>query len=1040
MTNRKKTAIIIVTCVFLLLGFFSILTIPFGENIIRSTIERRISSVLGAEIKIGSFETNLISRIRIGDISLSEKKTAGEDSILSLGHLSIEYRMWHLISRKPFVDQFLIEGLHITVVHDSSGFHLPIPRRKKQQNKSQKTLNSIFQLTQLNINNSSVTYNDNTIPLFVSAGNIRLNMKKDSESDFILQLSADEWKIKYHEKPVAVDNVILSGTVSPDELFIEYLDFSLPGLQWHLQSKVNIAESPLQINGTAEIRGNISPMAEILQMDLPGILFPLKGELETTLSFSGPIDNPEMSVLLGIENAEINKTIIDTISIDGTYRNKSLNVRDISLELLGGTVSGTGEIFADSLLTHAFSLEAHAVNFERIWELIYDDVSPYKGRINGFIETSGPLKKPRNIQADAGLSFENVILKNRPLENFNTDISFKDGFLDLTFTQSTTELDAGIKFVKDEIMGSFRFHTSKPEGLTGFANIFDLNGSLDVEGEISGTVKNPSLITNISGSGIRFHGFPLDSLNGKVIYENNTLSLDECAFSGIIESAEALAAPFKIPGLNGGLQYSGNLNGPLSNPECRIDLQITRPSYKTFILDSFNGTLHISDRKIIFNNALIEKDSLAVEIQGAYTIASSSGEVSLAFLKRTENGSLEADKPIVKEISTTDESSSGRMNLTFATADSGNVLFNAVGNDLNIERISQIYSDSLQISGLLDFEINFTGSLKYPSGSLGFYVEAPEINGVPLDSIDSHIRFDSDSFSIDRLEMYLNNQRTIADAEIELKRSQRGYPAVTGQSAIRGSAEGENISIQLLNLFKPPEMRLTGDSAYNLEFQGTIGQPKILGEVDITGAELQFKTDTPPIQNLSIHAVIRDSVLIIDPAEGTINGEHVTVNGTVATNDWERFRTEATVRVSDITVIESSGIVSADILDYEVTLSDFNLSAMQTMISDYENLNGNASAVLNLTGSLQEPELSGDLTISDVSFVSPLREVPVSRGYAFLRFDRNTVHIDSLSADVNTGTLLMFGTVVHNNGALSELDLNAKLHNIMIKRQKEYTI
>jgi len=1044
MSIIRKTGIVITLCIFMFLAVLYFFTIPYGENIIRSTIEKKIGESLGLQIRIGSFETNLLSRVQIGDVSLTEVSGTEKLPFASVDYVLAEYRLWRVLSLKPYIDQFTIDSLSVTVVRDSSGYKFPVSRGKKRQDKPQKPLDFGLQFAHLDLGNSSVTYDDYTVPLHVSAGDVTVNVREKNDREYMLRLDADAWEIVYREHPVSVDSLTISGTISPDEISIERLDLSLPGLQCYLQTTVDMADSPGRINGTAGIQGNIAPIAELFRDTIPGRIYPRKGKVETVIGFSGTIDDPDITLSMGIHDVEFKDTFLDNLTLEGNYRNRTLNLQRISLELLDGTVSGKGTVTTDSLLNHNFSLEVSAINFERIWKLVYHDVSPYRGSFNGSLETSGPLKTPHKLYAKTHLSFEEVTYQTQRLEDFKTDISYKDGIFDLEFRQSTTELRAGITLVKDEIQGNFQFHTTKPGGLTGFAKIFDLHGSLDAKGVLSGNLENPSIITDFNGHNIRFHGFPLDSLKGRVIYENKRVSLKECAFSGNVASVDSLTYPFHVPGLYGGVFYNGVLDGPLSDPDGQIELRFTRPTYKNFQFDRINAKFSITDRKIVCEYSRIEKDSLAVELHGNYTIPSSSGDAALVFSRLTEGSSqpeIKQRKDMMnKDMSASDELFFGKMNLEFAFADSGNILLNADGIDLNIGQIVHMYSDSLHITGILDFDLEFKGSLLYPAGNLRFVLNAPGVKGAAIDSVSCKLQIDPDKLTINMMEMYLNNQRTWARAEIELKRSSRGYPTITGQSHIGCSAEGKNITVQLLKLIIPPEMSFTGSSTYNLECQGTVRKPDIRGIFNIIDAELQVKPDTPSIQNMNIRVVLQDSVLIIDPAEGTINDVHIMLNGIAATNDWELFRTEVSVRVSDKTVLESAGIVSADTLDYQVTISDLDIATMQTMISNFKNLSGGANAMLRISGLFRDPAVEGYLTISDISFNPPLLEIPITHGYTALRFDRNTIHLDSLSANVNKGKLFAYGTVVHSKGALTELEIKAGIQNTNINRPKEFTL
>lgn len=520
-------------------------TIPYGENIIRSIVENKIGTSLGLQVHIGSFETNLLSRVQISDVSITQVSGNEKLPFVSVNYARVEYRLWRLLSLNPYIDHVVIDSLSVSVARDSSGYRLPVSRGKKKQNETQKPLDFGIQLALLDLRNSSVTYDDYTLPLHASAGNVTVNIREQNNSIYIFKLDASAWEIIYRAQPVSIDNLSISGVLSDDEISIDHFELASPDLRCSLQSTVDMSESPLHINGNARIQGNISSVVEIFHEKIPERVYPQKGSMETVIEFTGTIHDPHVTMSIVVNDVEFKDTSLDILTVEADYHNRILNLHKIYLELLDGTLSGKGTVAADSLLNHDLSLEVSEISFKSIWELVYKETSPYGGYINGSLETNGPLKIPHKLSSSAHLSFEKVTHQSQQFMDFETDIIYKDGLFDLVFKQSTTELRAGITLAGDEIQGNFQFHTTNPEVLTGFAKILELHGSIDIKGALSGNLQNPSITADVKCQNLRFHGFPLDSLNGVVIYENNRVLLKEVAFSGNLETVDSLTYPFR---------------------------------------------------------------------------------------------------------------------------------------------------------------------------------------------------------------------------------------------------------------------------------------------------------------------------------------------------------------------------------------------------------------------------------------------------------------------------------------------------------------
>ncbi len=1040
----KKIIFFLILFIVMVISVFYFFTIPYGENIIRGAIENKISKSLGLQVRIGSFETNLFSHIQLSDITIPQIFDTVKSPLMTVDYARVEFRLWHLISLKPYIDQVIIDSLSVNVARDSSGYRLPVFAGKKKKNKTRKPLNFGLKLGRLDLNNSSVAYDDYTLPLLISAGNVNVNVEEQKNLTYKFRLVADAWKTMYRAKSVSINSLYASGILSHDQITIEKLELAFPDLLFSLRSTLDMGKSPLQINGNAKIQGDIIPIIGMFGELIPQRFYPLKGSFDTNIGFEGTINDPNVTFSMGLKNIELIDTSLDNLCLEGDYRKQAINLQKIYLELLDGTMSGKGTVALDSLLYHDFSLEVSGISFEKIWELIYRETSPYSGYLNGFLETKGPLKIPKKLIATARLSFDNATYQSKKLESIKTKISYKDNVFSLDLKQNTTELSTGIKLLGEEIKGNFQFVTTNPGVLAGFAKIFDMRGSLYIEGAVSGKLENPSITANINFKDIRLHGFPIDYLNGGVIYENKRIFLKECKFSGSLASADSLTFPFHIPGLHSGLNYTGSLDGPVNNPVGQIDINLSRPTYNNIQFDSINTKITVADRNVVIEHSRIVKDSLEINIGGALTIPSIRGNANLVFTKRAidnpKNDVKQTEEVEKKGISDADEPFLGNMTFEFAFADSGNILLNARGKDMNVGQIGKIYSDSLNIDGILDFQLDFNGTPQNPFGSLQFVLNKPAFNGMTFDSVRSNLRIDSEKLVFEMLEVYINKQKTWAKAEIGLKRSSKGYPSITGQSYINCSAEGKNITVQLLKLIMPPEMNFSGSSTYKLDCRGIIRKPSIRGNFNIIDSELYVKHDSPPIQNINIHAVLQDSVITIDPAEGTISNLPVLVKGFVATSDWEKFRTEMTVLSSDQKVLEGAGTVSSDMLEYQVDISDFDVALLQTIVPDLKKLSGRMNAMMRISGHLKDPELAGYVKVSEVIFIPPLLDLPLTQGYAELHFDSNTVNLDSLSINMDKGKILAFGNAAHSKGSLTQLEINSKVQNIKINRPKDFSL
>ena len=123
----------LILLVILLLIFAST---PPGEGILRKIIQGQLSSATYQTVRIGKLETDILSRLRLEDISIPASDTA--DAGVEIGSVRINYSLAPLLSRKIRIDSLHVESVRLNMVKDSSGDYnfrlldsLTAPREEK---------------------------------------------------------------------------------------------------------------------------------------------------------------------------------------------------------------------------------------------------------------------------------------------------------------------------------------------------------------------------------------------------------------------------------------------------------------------------------------------------------------------------------------------------------------------------------------------------------------------------------------------------------------------------------------------------------------------------------------------------------------------------------------------------------------------------------------------------------------------------------------------------------------------------------------------
>ena len=103
------------------------LSLPPGEKFIKGIAEGKLSDLLGQEVRIGSLETNLFSRLQLHDLRIYRVQSTDTIPLLSLGGARIKYRLVDLLRRPLSIGSASLDDLFLSVSRDSSGaYNIPL--------------------------------------------------------------------------------------------------------------------------------------------------------------------------------------------------------------------------------------------------------------------------------------------------------------------------------------------------------------------------------------------------------------------------------------------------------------------------------------------------------------------------------------------------------------------------------------------------------------------------------------------------------------------------------------------------------------------------------------------------------------------------------------------------------------------------------------------------------------------------------------------------------------------------------------------------
>lgn len=1044
---KKIPALLVVITAGLMLSVilvFSLLTTGPGENFVRGVIEDRLNKTLNQQVAIGKLETNLVSRLQLEQVEVFQIAGKERTDFLKLRYAVINYRIWELLKRKLPIESITVDSLELSVLRDSSGsFNFPALAAGGDTAAGEAPFAVEVELGSFVLNAAKVSYQDRIIPLEGSLSDIGLALQQEAADHFRFRIQAGAGGLAYLGKPLSLDSLALEGSWEDRQLRLANISIRLPGIECAGAFSVDLKTAPLLLGGNLSLKGELAPAAQIFRDYLPPQFLPLKGQVAADLSLEGTLEDPGISFKVDLADLQAADLPIRVGLLEGQYRQKQIKLDQLRVELLDGSVSGQGLVILDSTLNHQLALSMSGISLTRLSRFISRQPSPYQGVIKGKIETAGSLRSPEQLQASARISLQQVKYQSRRFPDFNAGLFYQKNLLNLEIQQENSTIRAAIERKDEKLSGEFILEIFNLEPFVGFFNISELDGALSVRGNIAGTLEKPEIKASFSGKGINYQNLPLDSVWGGVTYRNQQLSLEQTAFSGVLDSVDSLSEPFHLTGLYGGLSYKGSISGGLDRLQGELIIQLFQPGYKDFRFEKGKLDVAFTHERAELKSLVLERDSLILELSGEYSIPSASGNLRTVFSRKLSvSDSLEArsdssGEPAEPERPICD---SGIISAEFDISSSTLWRIDLEGSGLKLQDVLILSPEPLPLGGNLHFSLEFEGSLESPSAGLYLSVDSLSYQQAFLDSLRGNFRLEDNRLHCENLEGFLLGNKTRATGEIELVKKAEGFYTISDNCIIRGGIEGRDIDLQLLSLFLDPEMQLSGYSTYRLEWEGALKRPHLKGELEIRDGMIKVKPETPPIQAVQASVLFEDSVFQFPNISGIIQEMPFRVKGKMTVRDWAEYHTQLNLDLVGVEVLSGNGTLYEDSLHLDLELKDFELSLLQAFAPELKKLSGTAVSTLRIDGPFSDPEVTGNLLVSNLSFQLPLLDAPFTNGLVKINLDKNVVKLDSLSLALNGGSISASGQLAHQERQLTQLNLELFIKDVKVERPKAYTL
>jgi translocation and assembly module TamB len=282
---------------------------------ILAKVEKSVQESTGARLEVRDFNLRL-SNLSLDVYNVVVHGTERDPSkpLMAVDHMQVGLTIDSLLNKKWHVRDIIVDHPVVRMAVNKAGENnLPKPEKKSPSSSNM----NVFDLAirELRLNNGEIYYNDQKTPLEADLHNFAVNANYDSaQKKYSGDLGYNTGKIVYGKYAPVEHNLQAKFGVTPQQFTLDKLDLAAGESRVGLNATVNDYSSPnMQASGGYEATLVTNDFKRILKdPSLPGGTVKLTGQLKY--------------------QADPNKPMLETVSVDGNVSSAGLNVKTPSLQ------------------------------------------------------------------------------------------------------------------------------------------------------------------------------------------------------------------------------------------------------------------------------------------------------------------------------------------------------------------------------------------------------------------------------------------------------------------------------------------------------------------------------------------------------------------------------------------------------------------------------------------------------------------------------------------------------------------------------------
>ena len=1041
----KTGGIVFLVVCLIFISCIVILSTNLGEAYLQSHLTTLLIQLTDKNVDIVSFSTNVVSSAKLSGLTLSSEDSEVPDLIID--EIKLNYNFFALLQKRIKVKSLSINGLSFKVSRDLNGeYSFPFMNQDKSAKDTLKSDSAFpfeIEIDDLNLQAVSLRFQDRTIALETSFHTFSLNssFQRQGLNHYIIR--SDTFGLTYSDVGLTGHSLLLEGQWTPDRLAIDRLSTWVENLLISGDGVVDMKIPETGINGRLTINGEVDSLTRKIDTMIAPVWKPVGGQVDIAASISGTVADPYVNCNFNSRQLSMGSISLNRINAFARISQNEISIDSVLAELFGGKLELRSVISADSQKINDFQLNISGMRVESVHKALFSENETIAGSINGFVRGKGSISMLDQMQLDSKLSVTNIMYKKTTRPDITSTLNLNRGRLayDLLFDSSFIESDILVR--GSQIEGDFEADLRNIDLIADMFNIKNVEGHVETSGALNGKLSDIIMNGEFQGHSIKYNNIPLDSIEGKFNFNNSKLVLDSVEYAGAMSWSDSTDAPFNLPNTSGTLRYRGLAEGTTDNPSVNMILRAFNIAYGEYDFDYSELVVKFSDNTIHIPSLDLLKDSLGIRMAGKYTFAIEKGEADIIFHEVDHDSQMiknDAMIPYLIHSPNFVAGKRGHIKLEFSDIFSDDIYVRSIGEDIDIELISQILFNHGRLRGRLHYKAENVLNMYDPEVDVRFKIENPVYDYVAFDSLSGEIRIENRMLTLNRINWYVNNNVSQITAGLKLLLDESNQIYIGRDSQFYGSASSSDFNIHVLESFVPDNLSIQGMTSFYFRWNGTVADPNIQGALSLEDAELGLRNEDRLVQDLHIKTSLLDSLIIIESMTGQLNNMPFRSTGKIEKHNDGSLDGDVSLSMFDRGHIKINGTSRADSIEINTIINDLQLDILESIVTDFEYIRGLCNLNLKIKGLIHNPEINGHVALKNMAARYPEYNLLMSDGNAKLEFSRNMIKIDSISMDMNGGEFVSKGRIYLDKNKVQSLNINMKANDIKVDVKDELSL